>query len=70
MRKGEQARNVMANNVNSRMLKYGVEVRIRWAEYFEQFFSLYLIIITIITTESWIRTRNEMKMQKKTYCNG
>ena len=36
MRKGEQARDEMAKNVNGQMLRYGVEVRRRWAEYFEQ----------------------------------
>ena len=36
MTKGEQARDEMANDVNSQILRDGVEVRRRWAEYLEQ----------------------------------
>ena len=36
MRKGEQAREEMENDVNGQILLDGVEVRMRWAEYFEQ----------------------------------
>ena len=36
MRKGEEARDEMAKDVNGRILRDGVEVRRRWAEYFEQ----------------------------------
>ena len=36
MRKGEQARDEMAKDVNGQPLCDGVEVRRRWAEYFEQ----------------------------------
>ena len=36
MRKGEQARDEMVKNVNGQILLDGVEVRRRWAEYFEQ----------------------------------
>ena len=36
MRKGEQAREEMVKDVNGQMLRDGVEVRRRWAEYFEQ----------------------------------
>ena len=36
MRKGEQAREEMVKDVNGQILRDGVEVRRRWAEYFEQ----------------------------------
>ena len=36
MRKGEQAKEEMVNDVNGQILPDGVEVRRRWAEYFEQ----------------------------------
>ena len=36
MRKGEQAREEMAKDVNGQILRYVVQVRSRWAEYFEQ----------------------------------
>ena len=36
MRKGEQAREQMVKDVNGQILRDGVEVRRRWAEYFEQ----------------------------------
>ena len=36
MRKGEQAREEMVKDVNGQILHDGVEVRRRWAEYFEQ----------------------------------
>ena len=36
VRKGEQAREEMVKDVNGQILRDGVEVRIRWAEYFEQ----------------------------------
>ena len=36
MRKGEQAREEMVKNVNGKILFDGVEVRRRWAQYFEQ----------------------------------
>ena len=36
MRKGEQARDEMVKYVNGQILPDGVEVRRRWAEYFEQ----------------------------------
>ena len=36
MRKGEQARKEMVKDVNGQILRDGVEVRRRWAEYFEQ----------------------------------
>ena len=36
MRKGEQARDEMLKDVNGQILREGVEVRRRWAEYFEQ----------------------------------
>ena len=36
MRKGEQAREVMVNDVNGQILRDGVEVRKRWPQYFEQ----------------------------------
>ena len=36
VRKGEQERDEMANDVNGQILREGVEVRRRWAEYFEQ----------------------------------
>ena len=36
MRKREQARDEMARDVNGQILRDGVEVRRRWAEYFEQ----------------------------------
>ena len=36
MRKGEQARDEMVKYVNGQILRDGVEVRRRWAEYFEQ----------------------------------
>ena len=36
VRKGEQAREEMAKDVNGQILRDGVEVRRRWAEYFEQ----------------------------------
>ena len=36
VRKGEQARGQMVKDVNGRILRDGVEVRRRWAEYFEQ----------------------------------
>ena len=36
MRKGEQARDEMVKNVNGQILRDGVEVRRKWAEYFEQ----------------------------------
>ena len=36
MRKGEQARTEMVEDVNGLILLDGVEVRRRWAEYFEQ----------------------------------
>ena len=34
--KGEQAREEMVKDVNSQILRDGVEVRRRWPEYFEQ----------------------------------
>ena len=36
VRKGEQTREEMVKDVNGRILRDGVEVRRRWAEYFEQ----------------------------------
>ena len=36
VRKGEQAREEMVKDVNCQILRDGVEVRSRWAEYFEQ----------------------------------
>ena len=36
MRKGEQAREEVVKDVNCQILRDGVEVRRRWAEYFEQ----------------------------------
>ena len=36
MRKGEQPRDEMVKDVNCQILHDGVEVRRRWAEYFEQ----------------------------------
>ena len=36
MRKDEQARKEMVKDVNGQILRDGVEVRTRWAEYFEQ----------------------------------
>ena len=36
MRKGEQAWDEMVKDVNCQILRDGVEVRRRWAEYFEQ----------------------------------
>ena len=36
MRKGEQARDEIVTDVNVQILRDGVEVRRRWAEYFEQ----------------------------------
>ena len=36
VRKGEQAREEMVKDVNGQILREGVEVRRRWAEYFEQ----------------------------------
>ena len=36
MKKGEQARDEMVKDVNGQILRDGVEVRRRWAEYFEQ----------------------------------
>ena len=35
-RKGEQARNEMVKDVNGQILRDAVEVRRRWAEYFDQ----------------------------------
>ena len=35
MRKSEQARDEMVKDVNGQMLREGVELRRRWAEYFE-----------------------------------
>ena len=36
MRKGEQAKDEMVKDVNGQILRDGVDVRRRWAEYFEQ----------------------------------
>ena len=36
MKKGEQAREEMVKDVNGQILRDGVEVRRRWADYFEQ----------------------------------
>ena len=36
VRKGEQARNEMVKDANGQILRDGVEVRMRWTEYFEQ----------------------------------
>ena len=36
VRKGEQARDEMVEDVNGQISRDGVEVRRRWAEYFEQ----------------------------------
>ena len=36
MRKGEQAREELVEDVNGQIVSDGVEVRRRWAEYFEQ----------------------------------
>ena len=36
MRKGELTRDEMVKDVNGQILRDGVEVRRRWAEYFEQ----------------------------------
>ena len=36
VRKGEQAREEMVKDVNCQILRDGVEVRRRWAEYFKQ----------------------------------
>ena len=36
MKKGEQARDEMVKDVNGKILRDGVEVSRRWAEYFEQ----------------------------------
>ena len=40
MRKGEQARDEMVKDKNSKILRDAVEVRRRWAEYFEQVLNL------------------------------
>ena len=40
VRKGEQARDEMVKAVNGKILREGVEVRRRWAEYFEQVLNL------------------------------
>ena len=36
MRKGEEAREEMVKDVNGQILRDGVEVRRRWAQYFQQ----------------------------------
>ena len=36
MRKGEQTREEMVKDVNGQILHNGIEVRRRWAEYFEE----------------------------------
>ena len=36
MREGEQAREEMVKDVSGQILRDGVEVRVRWAQYFEQ----------------------------------
>ena len=36
MKKGEPAMDVMVKDVNGQILRDGIEVRRRWAEYFEQ----------------------------------
>ena len=36
VRKGEQERDEMVKDINAQILRDGVEVRRRWAEYFEQ----------------------------------
>ena len=36
MRKGEQAREETVNDVSGQILRNGIEVRRRWAQYFEQ----------------------------------
>ena len=36
VRKGEQAREDMVTDINGQILRDGVEVRRRWAQYFEQ----------------------------------
>ena len=36
MRKGEKARDQLVKDVNGQIFRDGVEVRRRWAEYFEQ----------------------------------
>ena len=36
VRKGEQTRDNMVKDVNDQILRDGIEVRRRWAEYFEQ----------------------------------
>ena len=36
VRKGEQARDEMVQDLNGQMLRDGVEVRKNWVEYFEQ----------------------------------
>ena len=36
VRKGEQARDEMVEDIKGQILRDGVEVRRRWAEYFEQ----------------------------------
>ena len=40
VRKGEQAREEMVKDVNGQILRDGLEVRRRWAEYFEQFLNV------------------------------
>ena len=50
MRKGEQARDKMVNDVNGQILLEGVEVMRMWAEYFEQVLNMEDIEANIIVS--------------------
>ena len=62
MRKSVQARNEMVKDVNGEILGDGIEVRRRWAEYFEQVLNVeeYGIRRTLTGCQCW---ENRMKEQ-------
>ena len=67
MRIGEQARDEMVQVVNSQILRDGVEVRRRWAEYFEQVLNVADVreaninVIFIIILESAVQGRERVR---------
>ena len=53
VRKGEQARDEMVKDVNGQILRDGVEVRRRWAEYFEQVRNVAVVRKAMYVVGNW-----------------
>ena len=64
VRKSEQARDEMVKEVNGQILRDGLEVRRRWAEYFEQ-----VLIVKDVREANmeWIQVSQHMEHQTVVY---